>query len=129
LADYDTSLKVFRKVYKDCQLSYNGNRYKVPYQAIGKKVMLKVKGQLIRIYHDQDLLASYQEPPGKGQVIGDPGIYEQLKRDKEQLGRKYGQNKGQATRGLSNGSLYPDVALRPLAEYERYAGGGVQWNN
>jgi hypothetical protein len=45
------------------------------------------------------------------------------------LGRKYGQNKGQATRGLSNGSLYPDVALRPLAEYERYAGGGVQWNN
>jgi len=129
LADYDTSLKVFRKVYKDCQLSYNGNRYKVPYQVIGKKVMLKVKGQLIRIYHDQDLLASYQEPPGKGQVIGDPGIYEQLKRDQAQLGRKYGQNKGQATRGLSNGSLYPDVALRPLAEYERYAAGGVQWNN
>jgi transposase len=129
LADYDTSLKVFRKVYKDCQLSYNGNRYKVPYQAIGKKVMLKVKGQLIRIYHDQDLLASYQEPANKGQVIGDPGIYEQLKRDQAQLGRKYGQNKGQATRGLSNGSLYPDVALRPLAEYERYAAGGVQWNN
>ena len=129
LMDYDTSLKVFRKVYKDCQLSYNGNRYKVPYQVIGKKVMLKVKGQLIRIYHDQDLLASYQEPPGKGQVIGDPGIYEQLKRDQAQLGRKYGQNKGQATRGLSNGSLYPDVALRPLAEYERYAAGGVQWNN
>lgn len=129
LADYDTSLKVFRKVYKDCQLSYNGNRYKVPYQAIGKKVMLKVKGQLIRIYHDQDLLASYQEPTGKGQVIGDPGIYEQLKRDQAQLSRKYGKNKGQATRGLSNGSLYPDVALRPLAEYERYAAGGVQWNN
>jgi hypothetical protein len=45
------------------------------------------------------------------------------------LGRKYGQNKGQATRGLSNGSLYPDVALRPLAEYEQYTAGGVQWNN
>jgi transposase len=129
LMDYDTSLKVFRKVYKDCQLSYNGNRYKVPYQVIGKKVMLKVKGQLIRIYHDQDLLASYQEPPGQGQVIGDPGIYEQLKRDQAQLSRKYSQNKGQATRGLSHGSLYPDVALRPLAEYERYATGGVQWNN
>ena len=129
LADYDTSLKVFRKVYKDCQLSYNGNRYKVPYQVIGQKVMLKVKGQLIRIYQDQDLLASYQEPPGKGQVIGDPGIYEQLKRDQAQLGRKYGQNKGQATRGLSRGSLYPDVALRPLAEYEQYASGGLSWNN
>jgi len=128
-ADYDTSLKVFRKVYKDCQLSYNGNHYKVPYQVIGKKVMLKVKGQFIRIYHDQDLLASYQEPPGKGHSLGDPGIYEQLKRDKEQLGRKYGQDKGKATRGLIHGSLYPEVALRPLAEYERYAAGGVQWNN
>ncbi|MFH1123195.1 MAG: IS21 family transposase, partial [Pseudomonadota bacterium] len=126
--DYDTSVKVFRKVYKDCQLSYNGNRYKVPYEVIGKKVMLKVKGQLIRIYQDQDLLASYQEPPGKGQVIGDPGIYERLKRDQAQLGRKYGQSKGKATRGLSNGSLYPDVALRPLSEYERYAG-GVSWSN
>ena len=27
LVQYDTSIKVFRKVYKDCQLSYNGNRY------------------------------------------------------------------------------------------------------
>jgi transposase len=128
-ADYDTSLKVFRKVYKDCQLSYNGNRYKVPHEVVGKKVMLKVKGQIIRIYSDQDLLATYQEPPGKGQVIGDPGIYERLKRDQAQLGRKYGQSKGKATRGLSNGSLYPEVALRPLAEYEQYAAGGVQWNN
>jgi hypothetical protein len=126
--DYDTSLKIFRKVYKDCQLSYNGNRYKVPYHVIGKKVMLKVKGQFIRIYHDQDLLASYQEPSGKGQSIGDPGIYEQLKRDQEQLGRKYGQNKGKATRGLIHGSLYPEVVYRPLAEYEPYAG-GAPWNN
>ena len=126
--DYDTSLKFFRKVYKDCQLSYNGNRYKVPYHVIGKKVMLKVKGQFIRIYHDQDLLASYQEPSGKGQSLGDPGIYEQLKWDQEQLGRKYGQNKGKATRGLSHGSLYPEVAYRPLAEYEPYAG-GASWNN
>jgi transposase len=126
--DYDTSLKIFRKVYKDCQLSYNGNRYKVPYHVIGKKVMLKVKGQFIRIYHDQDLLASYQEPSGKGQSIGDPGIYEQLKRDQEQLGRKYGQNKGKATRGLIHGSLYPEVVYRPLAEYEPYAG-GASWNN
>lgn len=129
LVDYDTSLKIFRKVYKDCQLSYNGNRYKVPHEVVTKKVMLKVKGQTIRIYHDQDLLATYQEPQGKGQVIGDPGIYERLKRDQAQLSRKYGQSKGKATRGLSSGSLFPQVALRPLAEYEQFAAGGVQWNN
>lgn len=127
--EYDTSLKIFRKVYKDCQLSYNGNRYKVPHEVVTKKVMLKVKGDTIRIYYDQDLLATYQEPPGKGQVIGDPRIYERLKRDQAQLSRKYGQSKGKATRGLSSGSLFPQVALRPLTEYEQFAAGGVQWNN
>jgi len=127
--DYDTSLKVFRKVYKDCQLSYNGNRYCVPYHVVGKKVMLKVKGDLIRIYHDQELLASYREPKSKNNFISDPRIYEQLKHDKEQLSRKYGRNKGKASRGLISRSLYSDVIYRPLAEYEQYAQGGVLWNS
>ena len=127
--DYDTSLKVFRKVYKDCQLSYSGNRYQVPYHVVGKKVMLKIKGDLIRIYHDQELLASYREPKTKHNLIGDPHIYEQLKHDKEQLSRKYGRHKGKATRGLVSNSLYGDVSYRPLAEYEKYAQGGVLWNS
>jgi transposase len=129
LGDYDTSLKVFRKVYKDCQLSYNGNRYQVPYHVVGKKVMLKIKGDLIRIYHDQELLISYREPESKNNLIGDPRIYEQLKHDKEQLNRKYGRHKGKATRGLVSKSLYADVIYRPLAEYEKYAQGGVLWNS
>ena len=127
--DYDTSVKVFRKVYKDCQLSYNGNRYRVPYHVVGKKVMLKIKGDLIRIYHDQELLASYREPKTKNNLISDPRIYEQLKHDKEQLNRKYGKHKGKATRGLVTSSLYADVIYRPLAEYEKFAQGGVLWNN
>jgi transposase len=127
--DYDPSLKVFRKVYKDCQLSYNGNRYQVPYHVVGKQVMIKIKGDLLRIYHDQELLANYREPKTKHNLIGDPHIYEQLKHDKEQLSRKYGRYKGKATRGLVSNSLYDDVSYRPLAEYEKYAQGGVLWNN
>ena len=125
--DYDTSIKVFRKVYKDCQLSYDGNRYQVPHRAVGKKVMLKIKHNLVRIYYDQDLLATYQQPEGKGQTIGDPRIYEALKNDKEQIARKYGNRKGKATRGLTTGSLY--VSHRPLSEYEKYSHGGVVWSN
>ena len=127
--DYDTSLKVFRKVYKDCQLSYNGNRYGVPYHVVGKKVMIKIKGDLIRIYHDQELLATYREPETKNKMISDPRIYEQLKHDKEQLNRKYGKHKGKATRGLINDSLYVVVSHRPLSEYEKYVQGGASWNN
>lgn len=74
-------------------------------------------------------MASYREPEGKNNLVGDPRIYEQLKNDKEQLRRKYGNHKGKATRGLIAGSLYADVSCRPLAEYDQYAQGGVSWNN
>jgi transposase len=124
---YDTSLKIFRPVYDECQLSYNGNRYLVPHELAGKKVMLKIKGKIIRIYHDHDLLATYEEPEEKHAVVGDPGLYRMLSQDKEQIRRKYGRQKGKATRGLVTSTLFPEVAIRSLAEYERLAGGS--WNN
>ena len=123
--DYDTSLKVFRKVYRDCQVSFNANRYVVPHRAVGLRVMLKVKNGLIRIFDDQDLLATYEEPRTKNNVLAHPGFYEELRRDKEQLRRKYGRSKGKATRGLSRGSLWIDVHHRPLAEYKELAGGAA----
>jgi len=61
-ADYDTSLKFYRKVYKDCLLSFNANRYYVPPEVVGKKVLLKVKGNQLWIYHDDTLLKQYQIP-------------------------------------------------------------------
>jgi len=129
-ADYDTSVKVFRKVYRDCRLSYDGNRYQVPHHVVGKRVMLKVKDRRIRIYHDQDLLITYQQPEVKGKSFGYPWLDAALRYDKEQLRRKYfSKTKGKATRGLVTGSLYPEVVHRPLAEYEQYASGGVLWNN
>jgi transposase len=127
--DYDTSLKVFRKVYKDCQISYNGTRYLVPHQAVGKKVMLKIKHGIIRIYHDQDLLITHRESQERGTVVGDPRIYEALREDRAQLTRKYGRAKGRATRGLTTGTLYPQVQYRPLGEYDKLVEGGAAWNN
>jgi transposase len=125
---YDTSLKIFRPVYKECQLSYNGNRYLVPHEFAQKKVMLKIKERVIRIYHDHDLLATYDEPEEKHRLVGDPAIYARLAADREQNQRKYGRQKGRATRGLTTHSLFPEVAIRSLAEYEQLAG-GASWSN
>jgi len=91
--------------------------------------MLKMKNRQIRIFHDQDLLATYEEPATKRNVLADPRFYEELRRDREQLRRKYGRSKGKATRGLMNGSLWPEVHHRPLSEYESFAQGGVAWNS
>jgi hypothetical protein len=83
---------------------------------------------VIRIFHDHDFLVSYPESDGKHELVCN-FIYEQLKRDLKQFGRKYGRYKGKATRGLVSGSLFPLVDQRPLSEYDRFAQGGVVWNN
>lgn len=120
--DYDTSLKYFRKVYKDCLLSYGGNRYYVPPEAVGKKVLLKIKGNQLRIYDDDILLKQYQIPDQKGQTLGIPKAPVRLA---PQQTPRYGRDKGKATRGLTTRTLYPEVYHRPLSEYERYAAGGA----
>ena len=64
-SEYDTSLKIFRKVYKDCLICFDTNRYQLPHAAVGKKILLKIKDGTIRFFDDDRLLASY---PGRGQV-------------------------------------------------------------
>jgi hypothetical protein len=120
---------VFRKVYRDCQLSYETNRYILPHHMVGKRIMLKIKDGTIRFFHDDQLLVTYKEPEGKHQLVGNRLFYEQLKGDINQQKRKYGRNKGAATRGLANSSLFPEVMHRPLSDYDRLAQGGLSWNN
>jgi hypothetical protein len=129
IADYDTSLKIFRKVYKDCLVSYETNRYQLPHSVVGKRVLLKVKNGSIGFFDDDRLLVSYAQAEGKYQLVGNPSFYEALRADREQIRRKYGRFKGKATRGLSIGSLFPQVMVRPLSDYERLAQGGGRWNN
>lgn len=127
--DYDTSIKVFRKVYRDCLVSYETNRYILPHHVVGKRVMLKIKDGTIRFFDDDQLLATYKEPEGRHQLVGNRLFYEQLKDDRNQRQRKYGRNKGAATRGLTNASLFPQVMYRPLSDYDRLVQGGASWNS
>lgn len=127
--DYDTSIKVFRKVYKDCLVSYETNRYILPHTVVGKNVMLKIKNGIIRFYDDDQLLVTCNQCEGKHQLVGNRLFYEQLKADRNQQKRKYGRNKGAATRGLSTESLFPQVMYRPLADYDRLVKGGASWSN
>lgn len=125
---YDTSLKIMRPVYRECQLSYNGNRYLVPHHVAGKKVMLKIKDRVIRIYYDHELLVTYNEPKEKHTLVGDRAVYQILRRDRAQASIKYGRHKGMATRGLTTKTLFPEVSIRSLEEYEGLMG-GASWNN
>jgi len=118
---YDTSEKVSRKVYRDCQVSFGGNRYVVPHTLAGRVVLLKIKNSSLRAYNDDELCVEYLIPEGKGHLVVHPELYEALKRDKEQILRKYRipTGKAKATRGLlKHGLIHEMVQRRPLSVYE-----------
>jgi len=122
---YDTSEKVYRPVYKDCQFSFGGNRYVVPHTLVGKPVLLKVKNGILRVYDDDTLITEYQIPEAKNQLLAHPGFYEALKQDREQMERKYRvpEGKAKATRGLvKHGLMHEMVQRRPLSAYEALLG-------
>jgi transposase len=122
---YDTSEKVFRPVYKDCQISFGGNRYVVPHTLVGKSVLLKIKNGALRVYDDNTLVTAYQIPEAKGRLLAHPEFYEALKKDKEQQLRKYRvpAGKGKATRGLvKHGLIHEMVQRRSLATYDALLG-------
>lgn len=129
LTPYDTAVKVYRTVSKDCRLSYDGTRYPVPHPLVGRQVMLKVKGGRIRIFDGAREVFQRRERPGWHQLMEDFDLNAHLIGDPAQRERKYGRRKGKATRGLAVGTLWPEVACRPLVEYERIVSGGGPWNS
>ena len=129
-SDYDTSLKVYRKVYKDCMISFNASHYQLPADVVGQKVLLKIKDGSIRFYDDQRLLATYEEAPEKGSWVMNTSFTEQLLSNrKKHTANPFVKVKARATRGLVNGSLFPQVISRPLSFYDQFAQGGASWNN
>jgi len=118
---YDTSEKVFRPVYRDCQVSYDGNRYVVPHTLVGKSLLLKIKNGIIRVYNDDMLITEYAIPQAKGRLLAHPEFYEALRKDKEQKARKYQGHEGKAKathRLVKQGLVQERVQRRPLADYE-----------
>ena len=117
---YDISEKARRKVYKDCQLSFEANRYVVPHEYVSKKVLLKIRDGIMRVFDDDQMIAVYKIPPGKGQVIENPKFYQRLKQDKEQLRKKYRKpyGKAKATRGLVKHGMQYEVMKRNLSIYD-----------
>jgi hypothetical protein len=117
-------LKFTRKVYKDCQLSFDGNRYVVPHECVGRQVLLRVKDGCLRIFDNERLIAVYRIPEGKGQTMSDPRFYQRLRDDRAQALRKYRMPSGKArasTRGLLLKDINVEVMRRSLAVYAEVA--------
>ena len=118
---YDISEKVTRTVYKDCQIAFDGNRYVVPHEYVGRKVLLRIRDGIIRVFYDDQMIAVYRIPEGKGKTLAHPHFYQRLRADQEQIRRKYRKpfGKAKATRGLLKHGLKVEVMQRSLSVYDR----------
>lgn len=126
---FDTSYRIYRKVFKDCTVRFECNSYVVDHHLVGKGVLLRVKNQQMRIFDNDRLIVSYTIPEGKGHLVQDPRFYEALRRDKELNARKYGNGRRRKGRAkLTISPLKPrydmDVEVRSPHVYDTVAGVG-----
>jgi transposase len=68
-----------RKVYHDCHVYIHHNYYSVPYSYVGKEVEIEVNAGLVKIYCNQQCIATHSEIIGKGEFSTQPSHYPQYK--------------------------------------------------
>lgn len=77
-----------RKVSVDCFISWNANRYSVPWKYAGHEVYVRQGGSgLITIEHDGEVIARYQVLPGRGKVSEDKAHFAGMPRGAGCVGR------------------------------------------
>lgn len=120
---FDTSYQAFRTVYKDCTVHFDVNRYMVPHTLVGKDLVLRVKDNIIRIFHDDMHIVTYDIPKQKGQFVFKQRFIDAIRQDREMNRRKYGRD-GTHRKGRA-GTISPtipvwalDVEVRPLNVYD-----------
>jgi len=103
-----------RRVQADCAVAVDGNSYSVPWRLIGESVQVTVCGGQVRVAHDGQEVAVHAETTGRRQRIVDATHFHGVAGVARPVGAV-----------MPAASAPPQPALlRPLAEYERAAGGG-----
>jgi len=102
-----------RRVQADCAVAVDGNSYSVPWRLIGESVQVVVAEGRVRVHHAGMEVAVHVETTGRRQRITDPAHFHGVA----------GLARPEAA--VSAAAVLPEpTLLRPLAEYERVAGGG-----
>lgn len=122
---YDTSYVSHRLVAKDCMLAYRGNRYSVPHAYAGKSVVVRepLESGMIRIFHQQDMIAGHALSAVKGEMVIEAAHYASLPRKSRPAILKPTPMISELTPGPGVGLHYavPEVEFRSLAIYEEVA--------
>jgi len=61
-----------RKSHKDCYISFDGNRYSVPYQYSCRDLTVRLRDEELRIFYGDKLIATHRLSYQRGRMITDP---------------------------------------------------------
>lgn len=113
-SDFDTSMYTGRRVSREATISFDGNRYSVPWHLAGRDVLLRLlpdRSRLQVLWQDQ-IVAQHTRVDGTGQFVRDPAHYEGLKRARA----------GRPVMVLLDRPRPDAVEQRPLSYYDELAG-------
>jgi hypothetical protein len=96
----------------DCAVEVDGDSYSVPWRLIGESVQVVIAEGRVRIHHEGAEVAVHAETVGRRQRILDPAHLHGV------AGVAWPASTAEPT------AVAEPALLRPLAEYERVAGGG-----
>jgi hypothetical protein len=118
--DYDTSLLTFRRVSKDCFVSYNGNYYSVPadYARTTLQVRETEDGQVLILNVQDEEIARHDVVVGRQQRIAVAAHYAPL-RPEARANRRSGARQVPVAPGLADLPAAPEVETRPLTWYDQ----------
>jgi hypothetical protein len=69
--DYILEQSETRRSSKDCYISFDGNRYSIPYQYSCRDLTVKIRGQELHIFYGNQLIATHRLSYQKGQMVTD----------------------------------------------------------
>lgn len=121
----DVSQRLYRKVHKDCTLSFEGCRYQVPHTLVGRRILIRFQEGMLRIFDGDTLVATHAQSPVKGRLVELPGLREAILADREMNARKYAspvKGKAKATLSPCLGRYAIEVQRRPLSVYGQISG-------
>ena len=115
---YQLVLKEFRRIDRECFLSFEGNRYSAPWRLAGREAELQVHKEVVKVLVDHVEVAQHdRRPKGMGAKVRNPEHFVGLGKATRQ------HNLDQFVR-MHPPQPPPMVERRPLAEYDVLLPGG-----
>lgn len=120
---YMIVLKAYRKISRDCLVSYLGNKYSIPWKFAGRDAELHIHDGKLQVLVAGQNICEHELRAGSGNIVREKDHFKGLYKETRELNQLIHEQRLQRQAKLP---LTPSVEQRPLAVYDQFCnlGGG-----